>query len=88
MSKDVLACFLDVKGVFDNVNSDILMKKLSAMGYPHNIVNLVSFLTHESNVMFVVSDSYTITRKVFTSPKVKSSALSYILFTLIILQSA
>ena len=35
------------------------------MGCPHNIVNLVSFLTHERNVSFVVSDSYTITRKVF-----------------------
>ena len=57
MGKDVLACFLDV--------SDILTKKLSVMGCPHNIVNLVSFLTHERNVMFIVSDSYTITRKVF-----------------------
>ena len=37
MGKDVLA--------FDNVNSDILMKKLSAMGCPYNIVNLVNFLT-------------------------------------------
>ena len=59
MCKDVLACFLD------NVNSDILMKILSAMGCLHNIVNLVSFLTHERNVTFVVSDSYTTTRKVF-----------------------
>ena len=64
------------------------MKKLSAMKCPHNIVYLASFLTHERNVTFVVSDSYTI-RKVFKGlPKVESSALSYILFTSMILQSA
>ena len=61
----VLACFLDVKGAFDNVNSDILMKKLSTMWCARNIVNLVSFLTHERNVKFVVNDAYTFTRKVF-----------------------
>ena len=37
------------------------MKKLNAMGCPH----LVSFLRHERNVTFVVSDSYTFTWKVF-----------------------
>ena len=31
MGKDVLACFLDVKRAFDNVNSDILMKKCYGM---------------------------------------------------------
>ena len=65
MSKDVLACLFDVKKAFNNVISDILTKKFSVMGCPHNIVNLVSFLTHEGNVMIIVSDSYTITRKVF-----------------------
>ncbi|XP_043514066.1 uncharacterized protein LOC122530817 [Frieseomelitta varia] len=64
MGKDVLACFL-VKGAFDNVNSDILMKKFSTMECPHNIVNLVNFLTHERNVTFVVNDSYIFIRKVF-----------------------
>ena len=65
MGKNVLACFFHVKGVFDNVNRDILMKELGAMGCPHNIVNLESFLTYTRNVTFVVSDSYTLTREVF-----------------------
>ena len=65
MGKHVLACFLDVKLASDDVNSVILMKKLRAMGCPHNIVNLGSFLTDERNVTFSVSDFHTIIRKVF-----------------------
>ena len=64
MGKDVLACFLNVKEAFDNVNSDILMKKLNAMGCPHNIVNLVSFLMHKRNAR-LSSSATPITRKIF-----------------------
>ena len=61
----VLVCSLDVKGALDNVNCDILMNKLRAMSFPHSIVILVSFLTHERNVTFVASNFYTIARKLF-----------------------
>lgn len=45
--EDTLAVFLDVKGAFDNVNCDILLKQLSDIGCPLHLVKFVKFITHE-----------------------------------------
>ena len=45
--KHVLAAFLDVRGAFDDVNSDILLSKLADIGCSSNVVKFVKFFTHE-----------------------------------------
>ena len=42
----VIAAFLDVKGAFDNVNTDILLAELSRIGCSDSIIQFVKFLTH------------------------------------------
>lgn len=42
--------FLDVSGAFDNVNLDILLRKLAEIGCPANTVKFVKFLTTESTI--------------------------------------
>ena len=45
--KNVLAAFLDVQGAFDNINTDILLTKLAAIGCSEAVVRFIQFLTHE-----------------------------------------
>lgn len=45
--KEVLAAFLDVKGAFDNINVDILLKKLSEIGCSNKFLKYIKFLTYE-----------------------------------------
>lgn len=52
-NETILACFLDVKGVFDNVNCDVLLTKLSELGCSHNVLSLAQFVTYERNVTFL-----------------------------------
>ena len=44
--KNFIAAFLDVKGVFDNVNVDIMLAELSGIGCSDSIVEFFKFLTH------------------------------------------
>ncbi|XP_066585913.1 uncharacterized protein [Prorops nasuta] len=52
---DVLACFLDVQGAFDNVLCDVLITKLTNLGCPFNIISFVQFLTFSRQVSFMIS---------------------------------
>ena len=45
--KDTIAVFLDVQGAFDNVNSDILIKKLASTCGSNHLTTLVKFLTYQ-----------------------------------------
>ena len=47
MKKEYFAVFLDVCSAFDNVNSDLLIKKLADLGCSRNIIQFVKFLTYE-----------------------------------------
>ncbi|XP_014214776.1 uncharacterized protein LOC106643953 [Copidosoma floridanum] len=42
--------FLDVESAFDQVNIDILLRKLAYMGFSSQIVNFVNFITRERHV--------------------------------------
>ena len=42
--------FLDVRGAFDNVNSDILLQKLANIGCSKNVAQFIKFLTHERTI--------------------------------------
>lgn len=63
--EDVLACFLDVKGAFDNILPDILSEKLRKLNCPSNIIKFVNFLTYERNVTFILSPDSSIKRKIY-----------------------
>ena len=45
--KEYFAVFLDVCAAFDNVNSDLLIKKLAEIGCSQNILKFVKFVTYE-----------------------------------------
>ena len=49
--KDTLACFLDVKGAFDNVLWDILLKILADIGCSKNTLVFVKFLIYERSAI-------------------------------------
>ena len=41
------AIFLDIRAAFDNVNSDILIKKLADIGCLYQLISFIKFLTYE-----------------------------------------
>lgn len=45
--KSVIAAFLDVEGAFDNVNIDILLRKLLDFGCSKSVLKFVKFILHE-----------------------------------------
>lgn len=54
--KDTLAVFLDVKGAFPNVNSDILLQRLADIGCSSSILKFVKFLTHSRKIFSSVNE--------------------------------
>ena len=59
--EDVLSIFLDIKGAFNNVHCDILIKKLADIGVSSKLVKFIKFLTYEK---FIHSDGNS-TRKLY-----------------------
>ena len=48
--KNTIAAFLDIQSAFDNVNSDILIDKLSSMQCSTMLIRFVKFLTYEREI--------------------------------------
>lgn len=49
-NQETLAAFLDVKSAFDEVNSQLLIDKIAAIGCPLPMVQFIKFLTDERQV--------------------------------------
>ncbi|XP_071572505.1 uncharacterized protein [Temnothorax nylanderi] len=58
-NKMTAALFIDVKGAFDNVVPDILIRDLLELGFPKRICQFVQNLIHSRNVQFVVDGKLT-----------------------------
>ncbi|XP_066601761.1 uncharacterized protein [Prorops nasuta] len=64
LGHDVLACFLDVKGAFDNVKGDLLIDKLKSLDFSNNIIQFVWFLLQERSVTYQINPQCSYNRKV------------------------
>ena len=62
-NKSLYAVFLDVIGAFDNVNSDLLIKKLAEIGCPYKLIKFIKFLTYERHIYSSVHNESKLTHK-------------------------